>query len=221
MLFRNRKHAGQELAKLLKEKGYDNNFLVLGLPRGGVPIAHEVATELGASLDIFIVRKLGVPGHEELAMGALGPDRKALLNQELIDRLSISDFQIDGVIAREQRELERRMKSYRKGRPELNLADRDVLLVDDGLATGMSMKVAVEAIRQYSVKSVHVAVPVASDDALALLSAAADGVVCVAAPPHFFGVGQWYDDFSQTSDEEVVELLSRSTHPPEQPRLSS
>ena len=211
MIFRNRLHAGQALAKLLTEKGYTKDYLVLALPRGGVPVAYEVAKELSSHLDVFIVRKLGVPGQEELAMGALGPDGKAFLNQSMVQRIAITPTEIEEIVAREQIELNRRAKKYRKDRGVLELAGEDVLLVDDGLATGMSMRVAVQALRQYHVKSVHVAVPVSSDDALEMIASVADGVTCLSVPKYFFGVGEWYADFSQTSDEEVIDLLGR--HP--------
>jgi putative phosphoribosyl transferase len=220
-MFRNRKHAGQELARLLKEKGYNDDYLVLGLPRGGVIVAYEVARELGAPMDVCIVRKIGAPGQEELALGALGPDKKAFLNHALMSILRVSREEIEETIENERNELDRRTKHYRKGRPPLDFAGRDVLVVDDGLATGMSMKVAVQAIREYHVRSLHVAVPVASDEALEMIARLSDGVVCLATPEPFYGVGQWFDDFSQTSDEEVLDLLARPTRHVDNSLLSS
>jgi len=209
--FRNRTEAGQLLGAELRQRyGQALDSLVLALPRGGVPVGFEAAKALGAPLDIFIVRKLGVPGQEELAMGAIASGGVRVLNQDVIRYASISDRVIDAVAASEQRELERREKSYRGLRPPLDVSGRRVFVVDDGLATGSTMRAAVQALRNMNAREVIVAVPVAAKDTCTEFRAIADDVVCLRTPWPFQAVGLWYDDFSQTTDEEVHELLDRA-----------
>ena len=214
-MFDNRREAGRELARLLADAvttqtpavaGED--VVVLALPRGGVPVAAEIARALGATLDIFLVRKLGTPGHTELAMGAIASGGIRVLNQEVVNALGIPPELIDAVAAREQLELERRDAAYRQGRPQAPLTGKTVILVDDGLATGSTMKAAVQAVKQEKPARVIVAVPVGAPDTCRELQSMADDVVCAHTPRSFAAVGEWYRDFSQTTDEEVVELLS-------------
>lgn len=206
--FRNRADAGRALASRLREEyaGRDD-VLVVGLPRGGVPVAAEVADVLGAPLDVLVVRKLGVPGHRELAMGAIASGGAEVRNQTIIDRLGIGEPEIARV-ATERAELERRERFYRDGRPPIDPAARTVIVVDDGLATGASMRSAVTALRSLGPASVVVAVPVGAPETCRDLERVADGVVCAVAPISFYAVGQWYDDFRQTTDDEVRRLLS-------------
>jgi predicted phosphoribosyltransferase len=205
--FRDRADAGRRLAEKLA--GYANrpDVLVLALPRGGVPVASEVARALGAPLDVFLVRKLGVPGHEELAMGAVATGGVRVLNDEIVEGLGISDHVIDAAVSREQKELSRRERLYRDARPPPNIGGRTVILVDDGLATGATMRAAVEALRQQEPRRIVVAVPTASPDTCEALKAEADDVICAMTPEPFFAVGHWYDDFRQTTDDEVRDLL--------------
>jgi len=182
--------------------------VVLGLARGGVPVAAEVATALGAPLDVFVVRKLGVPGHRELAMGAVATGGVRVLNERVVASLSIPAAAIDAVAADEERELARREAAYRSGRAPLDLLGADVLLVDDGLATGATMHAAIEAARIHRPHSISVGVPVGARTTCEELAALADAVVCVETPANFSAVGQWYGDFSQTTDEEIARLLA-------------
>jgi predicted phosphoribosyltransferase len=209
-LFRNRCHAGSVLSQKLK--GYDNrnDVLVLGLPRGGVPVAHEVAMALRAPLDVFIVRKLGVPGHEEYAMGAIASGGVQVLNEALVKELMLGTTEIDAVVQREQLELARRERLYRGERPLPDLRGRTALVVDDGMATGATMRAAVKALRALKAGRIVVAVPVGAADTCAALRKEADKVVCAATPEPFRAVGAWYEDFSQTCDDEVRELLAAS-----------
>jgi predicted phosphoribosyltransferase len=193
--------------------GDDDDWIVLALPRGGVPVAREVAAALDAPLDVYCVRKLGVPGHEEYAMGAIAPGGTRVVDDRILRRLHIGREQLDAVTARERRELERREAAYRPGREPLEVKGRRVVLVDDGLATGSTMRAAVESLRAQGAVDIVVAVPVGSAQAVELLREFADEVICPAVPEPFQGVGQWYDDFDQTTDTEVVSLLARS-HPP-------
>lgn len=206
-LFDDRRDAGRRLATLLTQYEGTAGLVVLGLPRGGVPVAYEVARALGAPLDVFTARKLGVPRHEELAMGAIATGGACVLNEDVIRQLGIPPTEVERVRAMEQAELARRERAYRGDRPPLDARGRTVLVVDDGLATGATMRAAVMALRQQHPAKVIVAVPVASHDACAALRATADACLCAATPPAFFGVGAWYRDFSQTSDEEVRALL--------------
>jgi erythromycin esterase-like protein/predicted phosphoribosyltransferase len=213
--FRDRTDAGRRLAERLREYAGRDDVVVLALPRGGVPVAFEVARALDAPLDVFLVRKLGVPGHEELALGAIATGGVRVLSQPLIESLDIPPETIEAIDARERRELERRERAYRDGRPPPVLAGRIVILVDDGLATGSTMWAAVHAVRQEEPARVVVAVPVADPDVCASLRRAADDVVCLMTPRPLRAVGAWYEDFAQTSDDEVRELLRRTRRPPE------
>jgi len=212
MLFRDRSDAGQALASRLLAYANQPDVLVLALPRGGVPVAYEVAEALGASLDVFLVRKLGVPGQEELAMGAIASGGVRVLNEEVIDALGIPGAVIDAVAADEQLELERRERAYRDDRPAPEVHGRTVILVDDGLATGSTMRAAVAALRQLQPARVVVAVPVAAPSTVEQLQAEVDELVTVATPEPFLAVGRWYEDFSQTRDDEIHVLLERANH---------
>jgi predicted phosphoribosyltransferase len=208
--FANRTEAGRLLVeKLVKYAGRDD-VIVLGLPRGGVPVAFEVAHRLGAPLDVFIVRKLGVPGFEELAAGAIASGGVRVLNEDVMRSIPHADEAIDAVTIRETAELERREQIYREGRPAPQLRDRIVILVDDGLATGATMRAAIEALRQSGAAKIVVAVPVGPQDTCRELEEEADETICLSTPEFFQAVGQYYEDFSQTSDEDVRELLSHA-----------
>jgi len=207
MLFHDRTDAGRQLADKLRRYAGRADVIVLALPRGGVPVGFEVAQALGAPLDVFMVRKLGVPGHEELAMGAIATGGIRVLNEEIVAQLCISKEALDAAAEREQRELRRRELAYRDDRPAPDVRGRIVILVDDGLATGSMMRAAVAALRKLEAGWIVVAVPVGAGDTCDVLRSEADDVVCVAQPEPFYAVGAWYGDFSQTSDEEVCELL--------------
>lgn len=211
-LFRDRMEAGQVLAQRLQRVVEDPNPIVLALPRGGVPVAFEVAQGLHAELDLFLVRKLGVPGHEELAMGAVASGGVRVLNHALIEQLRITPSEIDRITVLEQHEIERRERLYREGRPALSLAGRTVIIVDDGLATGATMMAAAQALRARQPKRIIVAVPVAAPETYAELRRHVDEIVCLEMPEPFYSVGTWYQDFSQTSDAEVKVLLERAAH---------
>jgi predicted phosphoribosyltransferase len=208
--FRDRKDAGRQLAARLAVYARDPSVLVLALPRGGVPVAYEVAQALGAPLDVFLVRKLGVPGQEELAMGAVATGGVRVLNDEVVAGLGIPDYVIEAVTAWQLRDLERRERLYRDDRPPPDVRGRTVILVDDGLATGATMHAAVQALRQQQPARIVVAVPTAAPDVCEAFRAEADDVVCAVTPEPFYSVGLWYEDFSQTTDEEVRELLARA-----------
>lgn len=205
--FRNRTDAGRRLAEKLAAYADRPDVLVLALPRGGVPVGFEVARALGAPLDVFLVRKLGVPGYEELAMGAVATGGGRVLNDEIVRGLGISEHDIDSAAARELQELARRARLYRGDRSPPDAAGRTVILVDDGLATGATMRAAVEALKQQHPARTVVAVPTASPDTCEALKAEADDVVCAMSPEPFFAVGHWYEDFTQTTDDEVRDLL--------------
>jgi putative phosphoribosyl transferase len=208
--FRNRTEAGRLLAeKLVKYAGRDD-VIVLGLPRGGVPVAFEVAQRLGAPLDVFIVRKLGVPGFEELAAGAIASGGVRVLNEDVVRAIPHAHEAIEAVTVRETAELERREQIYREGRPPPELRGRIVILVDDGLATGATMRAAVKALRQRDTARIVVAVPVGPPDTCRELEQEADETICLSTPAFFQAVGQYYEDFSQTSDEDVRELLNQA-----------
>src|SRR6202163_4117550 len=212
-LFRDRRDAGRLLAEKLAAYANRRDVLVLALPRGGVPVAYEVARALGAPLDVFVVRKLGVPGYEELAMGAVATGGVRVLNDQLVERLGIPEHIIDAVAARERRELARRERLYRGGRPPPDARGRTVILVDDGLATGATMHAAIQALRQQNPARIVVAVPTASPETCEEMKARADDVICAITPEPFQAVGRWYQDFSQTSDVEVAALLARPSTP--------
>src|SRR5712692_2821094 len=208
--FANRTEAGRLLAEKLGEYAERDDVVVLGLPRGGVPVAYEVAKRLHLPLDVFIARKLGVPGFEELAAGAIASGGVRVLNEDVMRSIPHADEAIDAVTIRETAELERREQIYREGRPPPELRDRIVILVDDGLATGATMRAAVKALRERGAAKIVVAVPVGPPDTCREFEDEADEVVCASAPEFFQAVGQYYEDFSQTSDDEVRELLSRA-----------
>lgn len=214
MRFRNRIEAGQQLAKRLAKYASRPDVLVLALPRGGVPVAYEVAQALHAPIDVFVVRKLGVPGHEELAMGAIASGGVRVLNGEVVESLRIPDGVIDAAAARELRELERRERVYRDDRPAPDVQERTVILVDDGIATGSTMKAAIEALRQLEAGRIVVATPTAALSTVREMRGDMDELVAVMTPADFSGVGQWYEDFSQTTDEEVRDLLQRAAQLP-------
>ena len=211
MIFKNRTDAGRKLAARLTRYADRGDVLVLALPRGGVPVAYEVARKLNAPLDIFLVRKLGVPGHEELAMGAIASGGVRVVNQDIVDYLRIPNRVIDAVAEHEQRELERRERAYRDDRPQPEITDHVVILIDDGLATGSTMRAAAASLRLQKPRRIVVAVPVSSPETCDEFRSEVDEIICAVTPQHFQGVGLWYEDFSQTSDEEVRELLKRAT----------
>jgi putative phosphoribosyl transferase len=208
--FANRAEAGQLLAEKLLDYAGRDDVIVLGLPRGGVPVAFEVAQRLRVPLDVFIVRKLGVPGFEELAVGAIASGGVRVLNEDVARALPNAQEVIEAVTARETTELERREQSYRDGRPAPELGRKTVILVDDGLATGATMRAAVAALRERDVAKIVVAAPVGAPETCRELQDEVDDIVCAMAPEYFQAVGQYYEDFSQTSDEEVRELLARA-----------
>src|SRR5262245_20227865 len=214
MIYRNRSEAGRFLAARLADYARRPNVLVLALPRGGVPVGFEVARALGAPLDVFLVRKLGVPGQTELAMGAIATGGVRVLNDEVVRALGIPDEVIDDVAAEEQKELERREQAYRDGRPAADVAGRTVILVDDGLATGSSMRAAVAALRRRGPARLIVAVPVGAVETCAELRGEADDAICARTPAPFYAVGLYYEDFSQTTDAEVRDLLRRAAAEP-------
>ncbi len=210
-LFRDRMDAGRILADHLTPHLQGQNALVLALPRGGVPVGFEVAKRFNADLDVFIVRKIGVPGHEELAMGAVASGGLRVLNESIVQELGISPSTVDRATERERREIEHRERLYREGRPALKPTDRTVVLVDDGLATGATMLAATRSLRRQRPQRIIVAVPVASSAACDEFRAHVEEVVCAATPEPFYAVGVWYDDFTQTTDDEVRALLERAS----------
>jgi putative phosphoribosyl transferase len=213
MIFRDREQAGRKLAEQLQLYANRKDVIVLGIPRGGVPVASEVAKALDAPLDIFLSRKLGVPGQEELAFGAIATGDTRVLDREIIEAVGISKEQIDQITARAKRELERRENLYRGARPPLKLEGLTVLLVDDGIATGSSMRAAINALRQMKPARLVVAVPVAPLSTCKRLKREVDDLVSVYAPKDFYAIGQFYENFSQLADEEVTELLRRAAEP--------
>jgi putative phosphoribosyl transferase len=206
--FRDRTDAGRQLTDELLHYGGRDDVIVLALPRGGVPVAAEVALLLALPLDVFVVRKLGVPGHEELAMGAIASGGVRVLNRDVIASLSLPIEVLDAVTAIEREELERRDRSYRGTRPAPEVCGRTVILIDDGLATGASMRAAVAALREKDAAKIVVAVPVGAPSTCEELAEETDEFICLITPESFIGVGQYYEDFSQTSDDEVRELLA-------------
>lgn len=211
--FSDRAEAGVELARLLRTYAGRSDVVVLGLPRGGVPVAATVAEVLGAPLDVFVVRKLGVPGHSELAMGAIASGGARVINHALIRDIGVSAADVAAVIAAEEEELARREQLYRHGRSPLNVSGRTVILVDDGLATGSTMRAAAQAVRELGPSRVVVAVPVGTREACRDLERVADAVVCARTPSPFLAVGRWYLDFSETSDADVIAALQSSAGP--------
>jgi putative phosphoribosyl transferase len=206
--FEDRLAAGQQLALRLESYAHSPEVCVLGLPRGGVPVAYEIARTLGVDLDVFLVRKLGVPEQPELAMGAIASGGIRYLNHRIIESCHVSNAVLEAVIQKEQQELERREQRYRQNRPPLMVEDRHIILVDDGIATGASMQAALMALRDHHPKRLIVAIPVAPRSSLRQFWAMADEVICLLSPMSFNSVGQWYVDFAQVSDAEVCELLS-------------
>jgi putative phosphoribosyl transferase len=208
--FANRREAGWRLASQLDQYTSRPDVIVLALPRGGVPVGFEVAKSLNVPLDVFVVRKLGVPGHEELAMGAIASGGTQVLNKDLIEMLRLRESVVDQVAAHEEQELLRRERAYRAGRPPLHVEGKVVILVDDGIATGATMRAAVAALRQLQAGWIIIAAPVIALDSFNVLRGQADDIVAVLAPEDFRGVGQWYEDFSQTTDQEARELLEEA-----------
>lgn len=205
--YQDRHEAGKVLAEQLKDYANRNDVIVLALPRGGAPVAFEIAQALHVPWDVFIVRKLGVPGHEELAMGAIAMGDVIVFNDEIIKDLSISKVAIDRVIQKEQTELQRRMEAFRDNKPFPQIGKKVVILVDDGIATGATMRAAVKALRILKPSKIVIAVPVAEVNTCEKMAKLADEMVCPLRPSYFYAVGAWYYDFDQTSDEEVYELL--------------
>lgn len=209
--FRDRADAGRQLAALLAEYAGRADVLVLGLPRGGVPVAYEVARALRVPMDVFLVRKLGLPGHEELAMGAIASGGAYVINDDVVAALGIPAHIVAAVAAEQQRELERRERAYRDDRAPVEVGGRTVILVDDGLATGATMRAATAALRRRRPAAIVVAVPTAARETCDALRGEVDRVVCASTPEPFHAVGLWYEDFSQTTDEQVRALLAAAT----------
>jgi putative phosphoribosyl transferase len=205
--FIDRHEAGIILAEQLKNYANQLNVIILGLPRGGVPVAFEIATTLSLPLDIFIVRKLGVPGHEELAMGAIASGGTVIFNQPLMNQLNLEESSIENVLHAEQKELVRRELLYRGTRPAPDLLGKIIILVDDGIATGSTMHAAIQALRKHKPASIIIAVPVAPRSTYHDMKTLVDKIVCPLTPTNLYAVGLWYEHFSQTSDDEVIELL--------------
>ena len=213
--FIDRRHAGRVLASRLTNYAGRDDVIVLALPRGGVPVAYEVASALGVPMDIFLVRKLGTPGHRELAMGAIASGGVRVLNEDVVRWYGISEAAIEHIAREEQEELARRERAYRDDRPAPDLANRIVILIDDGLATGSTMRAAAKAVRAQRPARVVIAVPVGAPQTCSELAAIADEVICVNTPEPFSAVGQWYLNFDQTDDTEVRELLRKSATTPQ------
>ena len=210
MKYIDRRHAGIVLAKLLKEYSRRTDAIILALPRGGVPVAYEIAVALSLTLDVFIVRKLGVPGHEELAMGAIASGGVSVFNEEIVQALHIDQASIDIIKQAELEELIRRERLYRGNSPFPDLLGKTIILVDDGIATGSTMKAALRALQQQKPATIIIAVPVAALSMVDEIADLVDVIVCPLRPVNFYAVGLWYDNFSQTTDEEVIELLEKS-----------
>lgn len=207
MIFLNRVDAGRKLAKKLKSYANREGALVLGIPRGGVPVAFQVAVELGVPLDVFVVRKLGVPWHEELAFGAIASGGIRVLDKEIVESMKIPELEIELIAAKESQELNRRERVYRSGRPPLNLNGKTVILVDDGIATGASTLAAITALRELKPARIVLAAPVAPPSTFRRLRREVDDLICLDTPEPFYAIGEFYEDFSQVSDEEVTNLL--------------
>jgi putative phosphoribosyl transferase len=213
MRFKNRKEAGQLLARRLENYANRQDVIVLGLPRGGVPVASEVARELKAPLDVFVLRKLGAPGHEELAFGAIASGGARVVDREITGALGISESEIERIAASERNELMRRELAYRGGRFPLNIKGLTVIVVDDGIATGSSMRVGIKALRQLNPAKIVIGVPVAPLATAQRLKREVDEFACVKVPESFHAIGQFYEDFAQVSDREVIELLKSAPQP--------
>jgi putative phosphoribosyl transferase len=211
-VFRDRRDAGQQLAQRFDRHAGDPSAIVLALPRGGVPVGYEVATRIGAPLDVLVVRKLGVPGHPELAMGAIASGAIRYIDHRVVDMLGIPAQAIETIEARERLEVERRERAFRAGRRSIDVAGKRVILVDDGLATGSTMLAAIEALRTRDPSQIIAAVPVAPPETCETLAEYADQMICLVTPTRMHAVGAWYDDFEQTSDAEVHELLEAAAH---------
>lgn len=209
-MFRDRTDAGRRLAKLLRKYADRDDVVVLALPRGGLPVGVEIAKSLGAPLDVFVVRKLGVPGHEELAMGAIASGDVRVLNEEVVHQLDISDRDLDAVATREAEELERRERLYRQQREPVDLAGKTVILVDDGLATGSTTRAAVKAVKKRDPASIVVAVPTAAPSVCRSFETEVDEVVCAMTPEPFYAVGAWYQEFTQLTDADVRRILQEA-----------
>lgn len=208
--YRDRTEAGNVLADALSDYASKDDVIVLALPRGGVPVAAVIAERLGAALDLILVRKLGLPGYEELAMGAIASGGARVLNKDVLSLHRVTEEAIERVAEKEGRELRRREQAYRGDRPFPRLSNRDVILVDDGLATGATMRAAIEVVRKQSPRQLVVAVPVAPHSTVETMSTEVDEMVCPAVPESFRAIGLWYQNFGQTSDEEVRELLAKA-----------
>jgi len=211
MVFANRTEAGQALAARLRKYENRDDVIVLGAPRGGVPVAFEVATALRTPLDVFVLRKLGVPGREEFAFGAIASGGVRIVDRNTVEGLGITGLDIERITKAEREELERRERAYRGGRPPLDVRGLTVILVDDGIATGSTMRAAIRALRQMNPSRIVIAVPVAPRSTCNRLQFEADELICLEMPEPFYGVGQFYDDFSQVSDEEVMNLLDNAS----------
>jgi putative phosphoribosyl transferase len=207
MRFLDRVDAGRKLANLLRAYAHKTDVIVLGIPRGGIPVAYQVAAELGAPLDVFVVRKLGVPWQPELALGAIAGGSVQVIDAEIVESVGISRAEIDRIAAAENQELQRRERVYRGTRPPLHLAGKTVILVDDGIATGASTRAAITALREFSPGRIVLAAPVAPASTCKRLRRDVDDLVCLHAPESFYAIGEFYDDFTQVSDAEVTELL--------------
>lgn len=209
-LFVDRTDAGKQLANALKSYSGQSDIIILALPRGGVPVAYPIAKALKSPLDVFLVRKLGVPRQEELAMGAIASNNVMILNDEIINQLGISQSQIDEVIKKEKSVLEERQNKYTGDRAPIEIENKTVILVDDGIATGSTIRAAIKAIKKLNCKKIVVAVPVAPPDTIEKIRDEVDEMICLKMPYPFFAIGGWYENFGQTSDEEVITLLQKS-----------
>jgi putative phosphoribosyl transferase len=214
MTFLNRVDAGRKLAKKLSNYAKREDVLVLGIPRGGVPVAFQVAAELGVRLDLFVVRKLGVPSHEELAFGAIATGGVRVLDDQIVDQAGISDLEIELISAKETQELHRRERVYRGSRPPLNVKGKTVILVDDGIATGASTLAAISALRELKPARIVLAAPVAPASTCRRLLREVDDLICLDTPESFYAIGEFYEDFSQISDHEVTSLLQLNSELP-------
>lgn len=209
-LFKDRVDAGRILAKELSKYASRSDVLILALPRGGVPVAYEVAKALNVKMDVFIVRKLGVPGYEELAMGAIASDNIRVLNEDVVKSFGIPEEVIEKTATKELHELERREKAYRGDRPKPEITNKTVILIDDGLATGATMRAAAAALKTKNPAKIIIAVPTAAADTCEFFEGKVDEIICVATPEPFYGVGAWYGNFSQTTDKEVCDILEKA-----------